>query len=208
MRKLLIITLIFMLVLEACQKELSDKQSSRVVGDQSVIPTVTNDTIYFNGGSFVGGWSITGNHTMWASCYSDVFHCPSGCTLSYISFKVNYQNGAIVDSLLIFTADDFGDNFFKNVRIRGVRDRRPGATISFKWRTPKPLVATSYGGDSTQREVGSYIKFHGPYKCWIRIMPDSISILSPLGKPLPIKGFNHRDWPDGTPLNIRDVLME
>lgn len=197
--------LVALLLFIRCQKELSNKYEAEIGQDQA---TAANDTIYFEGASFQGGWGFIDDPTKWAGAYIDYFHCPDGCKLSYISFKIPYHDGAILDSLKFFSGEYGFGVPPQNVRVRYIGNISHGAIVAFKFNNPVVLKKQPYFADSTARTVNTLIKFHGPYESWIRVIPDSIRILAPNDKPLPVKGFLLRDWPKGTPTVKRVVLME
>jgi hypothetical protein len=179
------------LVAVSCQKEIVNKQANFSQPDQAV---AVNDTVYFEGLSFTGGIGIVwANHWSWA--YWDSMHLPYvGCKIAYIRFKVNHQNGAIVNSLRANIDDDFNI-----IARRHLQAKAAGDTVIFKYATPR-LIA----GNRTSHELEIEINQNYSYG-WTRVMPDSISILGSNNKPLPIKGFLHSDYPVGTPLTAKNV---
>lgn len=209
MNKVITVSVLVTLILTACQKELSNEQGVTTTQEQA--EAIVNDTIYFIAGSFTGNISIFDNPALWANDYGSVFHCPEGCSLAYIRFKIVYQKGVSLDSFRMYTGAEYdadADPRVTKSRVKYIGGRGDSSTmrkVHFDYGQGKLLKKETIfdgGLDSTRHSLITGIKFHNIdlQDSWAKTIPDSISILSPEGKPLPVKGFLHKDWP-GTIIN-------
>jgi hypothetical protein len=177
--KKLVFSVVALLAITSCSKEIDEPL--KISSGRTDNATLRNDTVYFDGATFVGGKAVYDNPEFWASASTDYFHLPyvSGVKIAYVRFKVNIQKGAIFNQLQVNVDRSL-------VRIRqGLQTKVAGDTVIVQYFIPKEITTTND---------------------WMRVMPDSVSFIGSDNRPLPVKGFKHSDWPASTPLTAKILL--